>query len=92
MEVEMVVTEAFVPSGTELPDVSHGLFTGDDSTIKEWVASGTWCRPHQVSLVKRQVRAVTQEGLSQLKEAQAALLKAQTILNSARENDSQEEG
>jgi hypothetical protein len=83
----MVITEAFVPSGTELPEVSHGLFTGDDSTIKEWVASGTWCRPDQVSLVKRQVRAVTQEGLSQLKEAQAALLQAQMTLDSARKRD-----
>jgi hypothetical protein len=84
IEDEMIITEAFVPSGTELPVVSQGLFTGDDSLIKQWVAEGTWCGPDLVSLCKRQVREVTKEDLKKLQGAKEKLRHAQAVIDGAK--------
>jgi len=78
----MRIFEAFTPSGTEAPDWSGGLFTGDHQDIREWVAlNSPYWRPDQVRLVERPLLHVTPELIAKMRAAKADLEKTKAALD-----------
>lgn len=67
--MDQQIFEAFIPSGTELPDVTRGLYTGDPELIMQWVAENSWCRPDMVRVIERHIKSVTEDELTKLRTA-----------------------
>jgi hypothetical protein len=78
------VFEAFAPSGTELPDISCGLFMGDRELIGQWVAENShYWWPQQIKLFERKIRLVTPGALAKLRAAKATFSEAKKIIEDA---------
>ena len=80
----MTVFEAFIPSGSEAPDLSAGYFTGAPADIKQWVAihSQIW-KPEDVRLEPRRVIAITSDSVSTLVHARESAAQAIAALRRA---------
>ena len=83
------VIEAFTPSGTELPDHSQGLYTGDEDTIKQWVSENSECGwdPQHIKLMPRTVHRITPEALNYMRQARKDVEEAKQRLAKAKKGE-----